>query len=316
MESSGQRPAQPEVPLADAAIATEIAHAAARGRGADRAPTLEQLLAAFGEPEPTDEARWRVRAALEVAGMGVRPDLLNAEPGQRLLLLPPGAGTDRSRSRAVVGIVGLAAVIGIAVGAAALFGSGSSGERAADALPAGKPGFTVADGSSTATTPPGTATTPPPATGTTPAAQPDPATVPPTDTTAAQTETSTTPTATTPSAAEVQAKRHKRAVRIRRERAARQRAADAGKTVTVRVDASVRPTFLCADDGAGRQLFGGTLTGKQTFKAKRVRLNIGLASTRITVNGNPVRLDGSPAGLDITRKGGARALPSGNRPCG
>ncbi|MCZ4491224.1 MAG: hypothetical protein JWP53_153, partial [Conexibacter sp.] len=46
MESSGHGPAEPEVPLADAAIATEIAHAAARGRGADRAPTLDQLLAA------------------------------------------------------------------------------------------------------------------------------------------------------------------------------------------------------------------------------------------------------------------------------
>jgi hypothetical protein len=82
------------------------------------------------------------------------------------------------------------------------------------------------------------------------------------------------------------------------------------------VDASVRPTFLCVDDGAGHQLFGGTLTGKQTFKGKRVRLNVGLSSTRITVNGNPVRLDGSPTGLDVTRKGGARDLPLGNRPCG
>ncbi|MET0603002.1 MAG: hypothetical protein ABW167_13540, partial [Baekduia sp.] len=90
MESSGQRPSDPEVPLGDAALATEIANAAARGRGADRAPTLEQLLGAFGEPAPTPEARRRVAAALKVAGMGVRPDLMTAEPGPRLLLLPPG----------------------------------------------------------------------------------------------------------------------------------------------------------------------------------------------------------------------------------
>jgi hypothetical protein len=47
-----------------------------------------------------------------------------------------------------------------------------------------------------------------------------------------------------------------------------------------------------------------------------VRLNIGLASTRVTVNGTPVTLSGSPAGLDVTRKGGARALALGQRPCG
>ncbi|HWH95568.1 MAG TPA: hypothetical protein VNT03_17035, partial [Baekduia sp.] len=63
-------------------------------------------------------------------------------------------------------------------------------------------------------------------------------------------------------------------------------------------------------------LFSGTLSGKDVFKAHRVRMNIGLASTKVTVNGNPVRLDGSPAGLDITRAGGAKALPSGSRPCG
>ena len=63
-------------------------------------------------------------------------------------------------------------------------------------------------------------------------------------------------------------------------------------------------------------MFSGTLTGKKVFRAKRVRMNIGLASTRVTVNGNPVRLDGSPAGLDITRKGGARSLALGQRPCG
>jgi hypothetical protein len=45
-------------------------------------------------------------------------------------------------------------------------------------------------------------------------------------------------------------------------------------------------------------------------------MNVGLASTRITVNGNPVRLNGSPDGLDITRAGGAKTLPSGQRPCG
>src|SRR3954469_14035289 len=114
MEGSGPRPNDPEVPLGDAATATEIAQAAARGRGADRAPTLEQLLAAFGEPAPTEAARRRGAAALGVAGMGGRPDLLIAEPGQRLLLLPPGVSGGRSRGRAVLGLAGVAVVLAAA----------------------------------------------------------------------------------------------------------------------------------------------------------------------------------------------------------
>src|SRR4051812_42720527 len=140
MESSGQRPPNdPEVPLGDAAIATEIAQAAARGRGADRAPTLEQLLAAFGESAPTDAARSRVAAALRVAGMGVRPDLLSAQPGERLLLLPPSGSGGRSRARALVGLVGVVVILGAAAaGASLLGGSGDDdGGRLADDLPAG-----------------------------------------------------------------------------------------------------------------------------------------------------------------------------------
>src|SRR4051794_5869993 len=124
MEGSGQRPTDPEVPLGDAAIATEIAQAAARGRGADRAPTLEQLLAAFGEPAPTDAARRRVAAALRVAGMGVRPDLLTAEPGQRLMLLPPGVSGGRSRGRAIAGLAGVALVLVAAAAGASLLETG------------------------------------------------------------------------------------------------------------------------------------------------------------------------------------------------
>jgi hypothetical protein len=320
MERSGRPPEEPEVPLADAAIATEIAQAAARGRGADRAPTLEQLLAAFGEPEPTPEARRRVGAALRVAGMGVRPDLLNAEPGQRLLLLPPGAGGSPTRGRAIGGLAALGAVVAAAAIGAMLMGGGNGGggRRAADDLPAETSTFpiTPAGATTTTTTPDTTATTgasPAPAatdTGTTPA-----------DTTPAQTGTTPTTPDTTTTPADDQAaaaeRRRRRAAQVKHRRAeAQRRAAAARKAVTVRVDASVRPTFLCVDDGHGKTLFSGTLTGKKAFRARRVRLNIGLASTRITVNGNPVRLDGSPAGLDVTRKGGARALPLGNRPCG
>jgi uncharacterized protein YaiL (DUF2058 family) len=177
--------------------------------------------------------------------------------------------------------------------------SGGKDDRVADNLPSETSTFPVRGA----------------ATGATPASTTRPA-----ETTATET-TATTPDADAEKAA---AAERKRAARIKRERAeakakAKQRqaaATAAGKGVTVRVDASVRPTFLCVDNGNDTTMFSGTLTGKKVFRAKRVRMNIGLASTRITVNGNAVRLDGSPAGLDITRKGGARSLALGRRPCG
>jgi hypothetical protein len=290
MESSGQAPGEPEVPLADASIAAEIARAAAHGRGADRSPTLEQLLAAFGEREPTEAARRRVRAALAISGMGVRPDLLEAEPGQRLLLLPPGTARGPARSRALLGLLALAGVLAMAVAAAALVGSG--GKSAGDALPAG----TSTAAAASATGP--TTTTAAPATGTT---------VAPAASSATPTTTATTPAVDTAAA-------DRRRARLARLEAARQAAAR--RLVTVRVDAQERRPCGGVDDGHGRQLFGGTLDGTKVFKERRVRLNIGLASTRVTVNGAAVRLVGSPAGLDITRRGGARALPLGRRPCG
>jgi hypothetical protein len=287
MESSGPRPPEPEVPLGDAAIAAEIATAAARGRGADRAPTLQQLLTAFGEPAVTPAARQRVAAALRVAGLGARPDVLTAEPGQRLLLLPPGNSGGRSRGRALAGIAGLAAVLIVAAIAASLLKGSDSNDRASDSLP-----------SETSTFPAQAPSTAVPAATTT---QPE--------------------TTTTADDAEKAAERRRQRARARRQQAAtkkaaaKRRAAGSHTGVTVRVNAAGKPTFLCVDNGHGTTLFSGTLTGKQVFRAKRVRMNIGLKSTFITVNGNPVRLDGSPAGLDITRKDGARTLASGKRPC-
>ena len=83
--------------------------------------------------------------------------------------------------------------------------------------------------------------------------------------------------------------------------------------MTVRVTAAA-PTFLCVEDGTGRRLFSGNLMGARTFSARVVRLNVGMASTRVVANGKPVALAGSPTGVRVTRKGSAY-LPLGSRPC-
>jgi hypothetical protein len=273
MQTRGPVP-EAVVPLADADIATKIARAARRGRGTDRTPTLEQLLSAFGESEPTPEARRRAEAALDLAGVEIRPSIMDVAPGERLLLTAPGGNARRGGGRALGGLLALGAIIASAAVAATLAGRGGD-DRAADDLPPD-----TAPAAALATRAETTATETARTTATS---------------TAAETTTEPAATTTAPAAAP------------RKPRPA---------TVTVRVSALTRPTFLCVEDGAGNQLFGGTLSGTQTFKAKLLRLNIGLASTAVSVNGRPVPLGGSPAGLEISRKGGTRTLPLGRRPCG
>jgi hypothetical protein len=280
----GTPPPDESVPLGDAQVAADIARAARRGRGVDRSPTLEQLLAAFGEPEATDRARRRVRSALELAGIEVRPNVLQAPTGERVLLDASGGGDGRSTgSRALLGLLALAAVVAVAAVAATL--AGKSGTTAHDALPA-----------TTATTTPSalTTTTATPGAATAPAQPTTPAPAATTQTTQTTPATQTVPPSrTTPRTSAPPPAR---------------------RTVTVRVNALGRPSFVCADDGAGHQLFSGILSDARVFRGRHIRLNIGLASTRVKVNGKVVALDGSPAGLDITPRG-ARPLPLGQRPC-
>jgi len=80
---------QQPVPVGDLEIAQRISGAARSGGRAEREPTLEQLLSAFGEAEPTPEARTRVASALTLAGLRATPTVHEAHPGERLKLRPP-----------------------------------------------------------------------------------------------------------------------------------------------------------------------------------------------------------------------------------
>jgi hypothetical protein len=278
--------ADPEpVPIRDLEVADRIAHAVRRGRAADRHPTLEQVVAAFGETEPTPDARRRAARALSLAGVATVPDLFEAAPGQRVVL---EVRRERSRRALFTGALAIAAVIGAA---AALASTVDLGDDTAGDLP-----------SDTATT---TA----------------PTVAPTTETTAP--DATTTTTATKPPAAKPKPKpkqtaaqrRRARRTRARRAREKRQAAARAAarRRVTVRLTAS-QPTFLCVE-GDGRRLFDGTLSGSRTFRARVVRLNVGLGpTTRVTANGKAVPLSGSPTGVEITPRRQS-ALPLGARPC-
>lgn len=263
------------VPIGDLEVADRIAKAVRRGRAADRRPTLEQLLAAFGEEQATNEARRRIARALALAGVATVPDLLEAAPGQRIVLEVRGP---RKRHVLLLGILALAVLLGAAAALATTLDT-SSTETGAN-LPA--------DTTTAAT--PTTSTTAP--------------------TTSTQT---TTTTPKEPSAAERRRERRAREKRAREKRERERRAAAARRRVTVRLTAT-QPTFLCVD-GDGRRLFNGTLSGSRTFRAREVRMNVGLGpTTRVTANGKAVPLTSSPVGIRLTPKG-QTPLPRGTRPC-
>lgn len=275
--------AEPEpVSVRDLEVADRIARAVrGRGRPADRQPTLEQLVAAFGEAEPTAAARRRAARALALAGVATVPDLLEAMPGQRVVLEVRHV---RRRRALLLGALALIALFAAAVALATQVDLGDD-NTAAD-LPADSA----------------------PATATNTVTQ------------------ETTATATTPAPPTAAERRRAKRVRERRARAQRAKArrarakrdkakarAAARRRVTVRLTAS-RATFLCVE-GDGKQLFNGTLTGARTFRARVVRLNVGLGpSTRVTANGKAVPLTASPTGLELTPKK-RTFLPLGSRPC-
>jgi hypothetical protein len=78
-------------------------------------------------------------------------------------------------------------------------------------------------------------------------------------------------------------------------------------------------TYLCVDRGLGTPVvYQGTTTEPQSFRGKRLRVNIGNASTvRVSANGKRVRLPATATivGYEFTPTR-SRPLPAGQaRPC-
>jgi cytoskeleton protein RodZ len=101
----------------------------------------------------------------------------------------------------------------------------------------------------------------------------------------------------------------------RRQRERRQAAAEQPRRVTLRV-IPVVATYVCLDDGNGRKVFEGTISAPQTWKGRRLRINLGKQSAGLRVNGKRVPLEGgpNPVGFDFTPRG-RKELPVGERPC-
>jgi hypothetical protein len=90
----------------------------------------------------------------------------------------------------------------------------------------------------------------------------------------------------------------------------------APKSVALRV-VPATPTWVCVDRGAGTPvIFENTIEGAETFRGKRLRINLGKRDVQLVMNGKPVRVTPGPdaAGFAFTPKH-TRELDSGERPC-
>jgi len=76
-------------------------------------------------------------------------------------------------------------------------------------------------------------------------------------------------------------------------------------------------TYVCVDNGQGTEIrFEGIISAPQTYRGKRLRVNLGNTSVEVTRNGRPFEIEPGtePVGFVFTPKA-SRPLSSGQRPC-
>jgi len=77
------------------------------------------------------------------------------------------------------------------------------------------------------------------------------------------------------------------------------------------------PTYVCVDRGVGTPVvFENTIDSPQTFRGKRIRVNLGKRDVQLRMNGKAVKVTPGPdpVGFAFTPRG-SRELPIGQRPC-
>jgi cytoskeleton protein RodZ len=75
--------------------------------------------------------------------------------------------------------------------------------------------------------------------------------------------------------------------------------------------------YVCLDTGPGTPIrFDGIISEPQTFRGRRLRLNLGKTDVELTKNGEPVDVEPGPDPVGfVFTPGGTRPLPLGERPC-
>ncbi|MDO8184541.1 hypothetical protein Q5424_09190 [Conexibacter sp. JD483] len=75
------------------------------------------------------------------------------------------------------------------------------------------------------------------------------------------------------------------------------------------------PSYLCVADGAGRTLWEGMRTGPYEVSRRRLRLRVGVATMRISVDGRPLTVRSAPSAYLLTPRG-VSGLPADRPVCG
>jgi cytoskeleton protein RodZ len=102
----------------------------------------------------------------------------------------------------------------------------------------------------------------------------------------------------------------------RRERAQEREAEPQPRRVALRI-APEAETYVCLDRGEGTEpFFEQILSAPQTFRGRRLRVNLGNTSVAVTMNGEPVDVGSGPdpVGFEFT-PGSTTPVPLGERPC-
>jgi cytoskeleton protein RodZ len=96
----------------------------------------------------------------------------------------------------------------------------------------------------------------------------------------------------------------------------RKRAAAKPTSVTLKVVPD-GATYVCLDKGPGTpHLFEGTISTPQTFKGRKLRLNLGRTAGQLILNGKqfPVQPSATPVGYEFSPTG-SKPIPPQQRPC-
>ena len=88
-------------------------------------------------------------------------------------------------------------------------------------------------------------------------------------------------------------------------------------TVSLKI-VPVESTYVCLDDGSGHKIAEDIVTSPQTYKAGRIRLNMGRSSAQLVVDGKNFNFTrtASAVGFEFSPGGKSKPLPAGQRPCG
>jgi cytoskeleton protein RodZ len=76
------------------------------------------------------------------------------------------------------------------------------------------------------------------------------------------------------------------------------------------------PTYVCIDRGPGtEEVFEGTISAPETYRGKKLRINLGRTAVELRVNGKPfpVAPEANPVGYEFSG-GGSKQLEAGQRP--